>query len=165
MMAFGLLSIIVAAVSMLRQKDIKRMFAYSSIEHMGIATFAFGLGGPVATFGALLHMLVHSITKSAIFFAAGTASQMNSTQEMSGIRGLVKGNPLVGWGLMLGTVAIAGVPPFGVFTSEFLILTAAMKDAPYLAPIFLLGLAIAFAALFRKVMPMVFGDPAPYQVS
>lgn len=164
MMAFGLLSIIVAAVSMLRQKDIKRMFAYSSIEHMGIATFAFGLGGPVATFGALLHMLVHSITKSAIFFAAGTASQMNSTQEMSGIRGLVRGNPLVGWGLMLGTVAIAGVPPFGVFTSEFLILTAAMKDAPYLAPVFLLGLAIAFAALFRKVMPMVFGEAAPNQV-
>jgi len=163
MMVFGLLSIIVASVSMLRQKDIKRMFAYSSIEHMGIATFAFGLGGAVATFGALLHMLVHSVTKSAIFFAAGTASQMNSTQEMAGIRGLVRGNPLAGWGLMLGTIAIAGVPPFGVFTSEFLILTAVMKDAPYLAPVFLLGLAIAFAALFRKVVPMVFGETGAHQ--
>lgn len=165
MMAFGLLSIIVASFSLLRQKDIKRMFAYSSIEHMGIATFAFGLGGPVATFGALLHMLVHSITKSAIFFTVGHAAQMNSTQDMSSIRGLVKGNPLVGWGLMLGVVAIAGVPPFGVFTSEFLIFTAAMKNAPYLAPIFLLGIAVAFAALFRRAMPMVFGDPAPSQKS
>ncbi|MEK7842350.1 MAG: hydrogenase 4 subunit F, partial [Deltaproteobacteria bacterium] len=67
MMGFGLLSILVAAFSLLRQKDIKRMFAYSSIEHMGIATFAFGLGGPIATFGALLHMLMHSLTKSSIF--------------------------------------------------------------------------------------------------
>lgn len=163
MMAFGLLSIIVASFSLLRQKDIKRMFAYSSIEHMGIATFAFGLGGPVATFGALLHMLVHSVTKSSIFFTVGHAAQMNSTQDMSSIRGLVKGNPLVGWGLMLGVVAIAGVPPFGVFTSEFLILTAAMKDAPYLAPIFLLGIAVAFAALFKRAMPMVFGEPGPWQ--
>ena len=163
MMAFGLISIIVSAFSLLRQKDIKRMFAYSSIEHMGIATFAFGLGGPIATFGALLHMLVHSLTKSSIFFTVGHASQMHSTQEMSRIQGLIKGNPLVGWGLMLGVMAIAGMPPFGVFTSEFLILTAAMKDAPYLAPFFLLGLAIAFAALFRKVMPMVFGPVPEYQ--
>ncbi|MBI5599448.1 MAG: hydrogenase 4 subunit F [Deltaproteobacteria bacterium] len=157
MMVFGLVSIIVPAFSLLRQKDIKRLFAYSSIEHMGIATFAFGLGGPVATFGALLHMLVHSLTKSAIFFTAGHASQMHSTQDMSDIKGLIRGNPLVGWGLMFGVMAIAGMPPFGVFTSEFLILTAAMKDAPFLTPFFLLGVVVAFAALFRKVMPMVFG--------
>lgn len=163
MMIFGLLSVLVASFSLLRQKDIKRMFAYSSIEHMGIATFAFGLGGPVATFGGLLHMLVHSLTKSSIFFAAGHASQMHSTQEMSGIGGLIKGDPLAGWGLMLGVIAIAGMPPFGVFTSEFLILTASMKNAPYFVPFFLLGIAVAFAALFRKVMPMVFGDVPSHQ--
>jgi len=157
MMAFGLISILVSAFSLLRQKDIKRMFAYSSIEHMGIATFAFGLGGPVATFGGLLHMLVHSLTKSSIFFAAGHASQMHDTQEMSGIKGLIRGNPLAGWGLMLGCVAIAGMPPFGVFTSEFLILTATIKNAPFLTPVFLLGIGVAFAALFGKVMPMAFG--------
>src|SRR5574340_629397 len=157
MMAFGLISILVSAFSLLRQKDIKRMFAYSSIEHMGIATFAFGLGGPVAAFGGLLHMLVHSLTKSSIFFAAGHASQMHDTQEMSGIKGLIRGNPLAGWGLMLGCVAIAGMPPFGVFTSEFLILTATIKNAPFLTPVFLLGIAVAFAALFGKVMPMAFG--------
>lgn len=157
MMGFGILSIIVSAFSLLRQKDIKRMFAYSSIEHMGIATFAFGLGGPVATFGALLHMLVHSLTKSSIFFTVGHATQMHDTQEMSKIKGLVRGNPLVGWGLLFGAMAIAGMPPFGVFTSEFLILTATMRGAPYLTPILLLGLGVAFAAIFRRIQPMVAG--------
>jgi len=163
MMGFGLLSILVAAFSLLRQKDIKRMFSYSSIEHMGIATFAFGLGGPIATFGALLHMLVHSLAKSSIFFTVGHASQMHWTQEMDRIKGLFKGNPLVGWGLMFGVMAIAGMPPFGVFTSEFLILTATIKDAPLLTPFLLLGLAVAFAALFRRVQPMVSGDVPSYQ--
>ena len=163
MMGFGLLSILVAAFSLLRQKDIKRMFAYSSIEHMGIATFAFGLGGPIATFGGLLHMLVHSLTKSSIFFTVGHASQMHGSQDMDKIRGLIKGNPLVGWGLMLGVMAIVGMPPFGVFTSEFLILTATIKDAPLLTPFLLLGLGVAFAAIFRKVQPMVFGDIPPHQ--
>jgi hydrogenase-4 component F len=163
MMGFGLLSILVAAFSLLRQKDIKRMFSYSSIEHMGIATFAFGLGGPIATFGALLHMLMHSLAKSSIFFTVGHASQMHDTQEMSRIRGLFKGNPLVGWGFMLGVMAIIGLPPFGVFTSEFLILTATIKDAPAMAPFLLLGLAVAFAALLRRVQPMVSGEAPAWQ--
>ncbi|MGC2061831.1 MAG: hydrogenase 4 subunit F [Thermodesulfovibrionales bacterium] len=158
MMGFGLLSVLVAAFSLLRQKDIKRMFSYSSIEHMGITTFAFGLGGPIATFGALLHMLVHSLAKSAIFFTVGHASQMHRTQDMDKIRGLFRGNPLVGWGMMFGVMAIVGMPPFGIFTSEFLILTATIKDAPLLTPFLLLGLGVAFAALFRKVQPMVSGE-------
>ena len=71
MMGFGLLSVVVAAFLLSRQRDIKRLFAYSSIEHMGLMTFAFGMGGPLATFAGLLHMTVHSLTKSAIFFAVG----------------------------------------------------------------------------------------------
>src|SRR3989339_1125573 len=114
MIGFGLLSLLTAAFSMLRQKDIKRLFAYSSIEHMGIATFAFGLGGPLATFGGVLHMLVHSLAKSATFFSVGHAAQMHGTQEMTRIRGLIKGNPAVGWGLFLGSMALAGMPPFGI---------------------------------------------------
>ena len=157
LMGFGLLSILVAAFSLLRQKDIKRMFSYSSIENMGIATFAFGIGGPIATFGALLHMLVHSLTKSAIFFTVGHASQMHGTQEMDRIRGLIKGNPVVGWSFILGIVALVGMPPFGMFASEFLILTATIKEAPMLTPLLLLGLGVAFAAIFRKVQPMVTG--------
>src|SRR5690606_26216227 len=121
MMGFGLLSVVVAALFLSRQRDIKRMFAYSSIEHMGIVTFAFGMGGPVAAFAGLLHMTVHSLTKSAIFFAVGHAVQKTGTQNMAEIRGLIERNPAIGWGLRLGTLAILGVPPFGVFTSEFMI--------------------------------------------
>ena len=110
LMGFGLLSAILAAFFLWRQKDIKRLFAYSSIEHMGIVTFAFGMGGPVANFAALLHMTVHSLTKSAIFFAAGHASQTAGTQRMDGIRGLLVLSPTIGWGLMLGTLAILGHP-------------------------------------------------------
>lgn len=163
MMVFGIISIVVAAFSLLRQKDIKRMFSYSSIEHMGIATFAFGLGGPIATYGALLHMLVHSLAKSSIFFTVGHASQMHRTQDMDKIKGLIRGNPLVGWGLMLGAMAIVGMPPFGVFASEFLILTATIKDAPYWTPFLLLGLGVAFAAILRRVQPMVSGEVPTYQ--
>jgi hydrogenase-4 component F len=157
LMGFGMLSILVAAFSLLRQKDIKRMFSYSSIENMGISTFAFGIGGPIATFGALLHMLVHSLTKSAIFFTVGHASQMHGTQDMDRIRGLIKGNPVVGWSFILGIVALVGMPPFGMFVSEFLILTATIKEVPLLTPLLLLGLGVAFAAIFRKVQPMVTG--------
>src|SRR5215207_2675230 len=96
MMGFGLLSVVVAALLLSRQKDIKRMFAYSSIEHMGIITFAFGMGGALATFAALLHMTVHSLTKSAIFFAVGHAAQKSGSQVMEDIRGLITLSPTVG---------------------------------------------------------------------
>ena len=158
LMGFGLLSVVVAAFFLSRQRDVKRMFAYSSVEHMGLITFAFGMGGPVASFAGLLHMTVHSLTKSAIFFAVGHASQKAGTQIMDDIRGLIRSNPTVGWGLMLGTVAILGMPPFGVFASEFLILTQAIALQPWAAPILLLSLGVAFAAVFGKVQPMVFGD-------
>jgi hydrogenase-4 component F len=158
LMAFGLLSALLGAFFLWRQRDIKRLFAYSSIEHMGIVTFAFGMGGPVANFAALLHMTVHSLTKSAIFFAAGHASQTAGTQRMEGIRGLLGLSPTIGWGLMLGALAILGVPPFGVFASEFLILTTAMRDHAWATPILLTALGVAFAAIFGRVQPMVFGE-------
>jgi len=158
LMGFGLTSVAVAALFLSRQRDIKRMFAYSSIEHMGLVTFAFGMGGPVASFAGLLHMTMHSLTKSAIFFTVGHAAQKAGTQNMDDIRGLVRINPTVGWGLMLGTLAILGMPPFGVFASEFLILTTAISLQPWAAPILLLSLGIAFASIFGKVQPMVYGD-------
>jgi len=149
---------VVAALFLSRQKDIKRMFAYSSIEHMGLITFAFGMGGPVATFAAMLHMTMHSLTKSAIFFAVGHAVQKSGTQVMENIRGMMQVSPTVGWGLMLGTLAILGMPPFGVFASEFLIITTAMHEYPWTTPILLTSLGIAFAAIFGKVQPIVFGE-------
>jgi hydrogenase-4 component F len=158
MMGFGLLSVVVAAFFLSRQRDIKRMFAYSSVEHMGIMTFAFGMGGPVAAFAGLLHMTVHSLTKSAIFFTVGHASQKTGTQNMDDIRGLTQSNPTIGWGLALGSLAILGMPPFGVFTSEFMILTTAMHEHSWATPFLLVALGVAFAAIFGKVQPMVFGE-------
>jgi len=158
MVGFGLLSVVVAALLLSRQKDIKRLFAYSSIEHMGIITFAFGIGGPIANFAGLLHMTVHSLTKSAIFFAVGHAAQKTGTQVMDEIRGLVTISPMIGWGLALGALAILGMPPFGVFASEFLILTTAMREQPWATPFLLAALGLAFAAVFSKVQPMVFGE-------
>jgi hydrogenase-4 component F len=158
MMGFGLLSVVLAAFFLSRQKDIKRLFAYSSIEHMGLMTFAFGMGGAVATFAALLHMTVHCLTKSAIFYAVGHAAQNSGTQVMDNIRGLIKTNPTIGWGLILGTLAILGMPPFGVFASEFLIITTAMHEHSWATPFLLIALGVAFAAIFGKVQPMVFGE-------
>jgi hydrogenase-4 component F len=158
MMGFGLLSMVVAAFLLSRQRDIKRMFAYSSIEHMGLMTFAFGMGGVAGTFGALLHMTMHSLTKSAIFFAVGHAAQNTGTQIMADIRGLIRTNPTIGWGLMLGSIAILGLPPFGVFASEFIILTTAMREQAWATPFLLVSLGVAFAAIFGKVQPMVFGE-------
>ena len=159
MMAFGLLTVVVPAFYLSRQRDIKRLFGFSSIEHMGLITFAFGMGGPVASFAGLLHMTVHSLTKSAIFFAVGHAAQMAGTQTIEDIRGLLKRSPTIGWGLMLGTLAILGMPPFGVFASEFMILTIAIRQHPWAAPILLIALGVAFAAMFHKVQGMVFGEP------
>jgi hydrogenase-4 component F len=158
MMGFGLLSVSVAAFFLSRQKDVKRMFSYSSIEHMGLITFAFGMGGPIANFAGLLHMTVHSLVKSAIFFTVGHTTQKAGTQIMSEIRGLIKVNPTVGWGLMLGVMAILGMPPFGVFASEFLILTTAMREQAWATPFLFLGLGVAFASILIRVLPMVFGD-------
>lgn len=163
MMGFGLVSFLVGALFLHRQKDIKRLFSYSSIEHMGLMTFAFGLGGSLATFAGLLHMTVHALVKSAIFVTVGHAAQIAGTQKIVNIRGLLRTQPHVGWGLLIGTIAIAGFPPFGVFTSEFLVLLATMQQYPWLTPLLLLGIGIAFAGLFRHVQPMVYGVQPPGQ--
>lgn len=158
LIGFGLLSVLIAAFSLSRQKDVKRMFSYSSIEHMGLMSFAFGIGGPVASYAGLLHMTVHSLVKSAIFFAVGHACQKAGTQIMADIRGLITVSPTVGWGMLIGTLAILGMPPFGVFSSEFLILTTAMRELPWSTPLLLIALGVSFAAIFHHVQEMVFGE-------
>ena len=157
LMGFGLVSFLVASLFLHRQRDVKRLFSYSSIEHMGLMTFGFGLGGPLATFAALLHMLVHSLTKSAIFVTVGHATHLAGTQSIERIRGLLRAQPSIGWALLLGVAAIAGFPPFGIFTSEFLLLSATMHAAPVFTIALLLGLVIASAGLFRHLQPMVYG--------
>jgi hydrogenase-4 component F len=159
MVSLGLVSLIFAGFMLYRRRDIKRLFAYSSIEHMGLITFAFGMGGPLANFAGLLHMTMHSLTKSAIFFTVGHISQVKGTQKMSEIRGLTVSHPLLGWGLVLGVVAIAGLPPLGIFMSEFLIVSSTFARQPLLALPLVFGLLIALGALFLRLNDVAFGKP------
>ncbi len=159
MVAMGLVSLLFAAFMLYRRYDIKRLFAYSSIEHMGIITFAFGMGGPLANFAGLLHMTLHSLTKSAIFFAVGQAAQLKGTQHSAEIRGLTENHPLLGWGLVIGVVAIVGLPPFGLFTSEFLIVSSTFTRAPLLALLLVSGLLVALGALLLRLHGLAFGEP------
>src|SRR3974390_466825 len=159
LVTMGLISLVFAAFMLYRRRDIKRMFAYSSIEHMGIIAFAFGMGGPLANFAGLLHMTMHSLTKSGIFFAVGHIAQVKGTQRIADIGGLTETHPWLGWGLVLGVVAIAGMPPLGIFTSEFLVLSSTFARAPLLAVILVFGLLVGFAALFMRLNAVAFGVP------
>src|SRR6202047_3678664 len=159
LVTMGLISLVFAAFMLYRRRDIKRMFAYSSIEHMGIIAFAFGMGGPLANFAGLLHMTMHSLTKSAIFFAVGHIAQVKGTQQIAEIGGLTQTNPVLGWGLVLGVIAIAGMPPLGIFTSEFLVVSSTFARAPWLAIILVFGLLVGFGALFLRLNAVAFGEP------
>ncbi|MBV8456393.1 MAG: hydrogenase 4 subunit F [Acetobacteraceae bacterium] len=159
MILLGLVSLIFAGFMLYQRRDIKRMFAYSSIEHMGIIVFAFGMAGPLGNFAGLLQMTMHSLTKSAIFFSVGHISQVKGTQRIAEIGGLTETHPLLGWALVAGVVAIAGLPPFGVFTSEFLVVSSSFARQPVLAVLLVLGLLISFGALLLRMTSMAFGTP------
>jgi hydrogenase-4 component F len=159
MVGMGLISVIFAALMLYRRRDIKRMFAYSSIEHMGIIVFAFGMGGPLANFAGLLHMTMHSLTKSAIFFAVGHIAQVKGTQKIADIGGLTVTNPVLGWGLVLGVLAIVGLPPLGIFMSEFLVVSSTFARQPWLTALLVLGLLIALGGLLLRLNVIAFGEP------
>ncbi len=161
MATLGLVSLIFAAFMLYRRRDIKRLFAFSSIEHMGLIVFAFGMGGALANFAGLLHMTMHSLTKSGIFFVVGHIAQAKGTQQIADIRGLTVSYPRLGWSLVAGVFAIAGLPPFGVFTSEFLVVTSTFARSPALALIVVFGLLVAFGALMLRLQGMAFGEPSP----
>lgn len=160
LITLGLASVLFAAFMLYRRDDVKRLFAYSSIEHMGVIAFAFGIGGPLANFAGLLHMAMHSLTKSAIFFAVGQVAQAKGTQKIADIRGLTQSHPVLGWGLVVGVMAICGMPPLGVFMSEFLVVSSAFARAPWLAAPLVLGLLVAFGALLMRLIGMAFGEPS-----
>lgn len=159
LVTMGLISLLFAALMLYRRRDIKRMFAYSSIEHMGIIAFAFGMGGPLANFAGLLHMTMHSLTKSAIFFSVGHIAQVKGTQKMAEIGGLTETHPVLGWGLVVGVIAIAGLPPFGIFMSEFLLVTSTFAREPILAVLLVLGIILALGALLQRLNGLAFGAP------
>jgi len=161
MVTMGLSSLLLASFMLYRRRDIKRMFAYSSIEHMGIITFAFGMGGPLANFAGLLHMTMHSLTKSGIFFAVGHIAQVKGTQKIADIRGLTASHPALGWGFLIAVVAIAGLPPLGIFMSEFLVVSSTMARQPWLALPLVIGVLVAFGALVLRLQGLAFGTPSP----
>jgi len=160
LIAFGLASALLAALALWRRADARRLFAWSSIEHMGLATLAFGVGG-AATMAGLLHMLGHSLVKSAIFFGIGQASVLKGSQKMAAIGGLVASHPALGWGLVLAIAGIAGLPPFLLFVSEFGLVAEAMATQPWLALPLGLALLTAAAALVSALQSLCLGPPTP----
>lgn len=160
MAVMGLASLTFGAFMLYRRRDIKRLFAYSSIEHMGIITFAFGMGGPIANFAGLLHMMLHSLTKSAIFFCVGHVAQIKGTQRMADIRGLTESHPGLAWALIGGVVAIAGLPPFGIFMTEFLIVTSTFAHTPWVAIPLVVGLLVGLGGLLKHLQAVMFGPPS-----
>jgi hydrogenase-4 component F len=159
MVVLGLISVSFAGLMLYRRRDIKRLFAYSSIEHMGIITFAFGMGGPLANFAGLLHMAMHSLTKSAIFFAVGHVAQVKGTQRLADIQGLASTHTVLATGLAIGVLAIAGFPPMGIFMSEFLVVASTFARQPLLAVPLLIGILVALGALLLRLQGILFGSP------
>ncbi len=156
---FGLLSIAVTVPFILVQHDLKRLLAYSSVEHMGIITLGVGIGGPLGLYGALLHMFNHAMGKSLLFCTVGTICQRYHTKQMQRISGVIKRMPLAGGVFLLAAVAITGAPPFNIFLSEFMIMTAGFAAGQLWVPVLLvLLIALLFAGMMFYVIQMVFGE-------
>lgn len=153
--ALGAFSLFVAALFIVRQTEIKRLMAYSSIEHMGIIMLGFGFGGVLGVAGALYHMLNHSLNKSLMFFGAGNAMRKWGTKDIDAIRNVPRHVPVSGWVWLAGAVAITGAPPFGLFLSELTILRAGMASryswAVYVMLVLLIVIFIGFLNHFRKL--------------
>jgi hydrogenase-4 component F len=160
-MALGLLSLLLAAFSLWRRRDVKRFFAFSTIEQSGVAAFAFGLGGPAAMFAGLLHMTLHTLAKASIFQCVGRAAQLKRGQRFAEISGLLATQRSLGLTLAAGIVAVAALPPFGLFSSEFLIITATMRGAPLLAIPLGIGLVVGAWALIARLQSLCLGPPTP----
>ena len=158
----GLLSVGIAAFLILQVTDYKRLFAFSTVEHMGIILTAAGLGGAAAHYGAVYQILNHSLTKSFCFFAAGTVLLSVDTRQIADVRGLIRTSPVAGAALLFGGIAIAGAPPLAVFLSEFSILRAGIARQQYVATGLLAAFVIvAFFGILHHLNRMVFGQAAP----
>jgi hydrogenase-4 component F len=164
LLAFGVLSVAVAVPFVVVQHDLKRLLAYSSVEHIGLIAVAIGIGGPIGVYAGLLHLVNHAATKALLFFLGGDIVQRFGTRRISAIRGAVQATPLLGWGLLLGTLAIAGAPPAGIFVSELAIASAGFAGsridiAAVVVVVLLLG--IAFAGLLAHALRLAYGAPSP----
>jgi hydrogenase-4 component F len=160
LLVFGLVSVVVATPFILAQHDIKRLLGYHSVEHVGIVALGLGFGGPVGTYGALLHVVNHGVTKALAFFAAGTAIARYGSRDMRVIKGLLGVAPIGATLLMLAALSLAGVPPFSIFVSELMVLRAGIGQGHWVAiAIFLAMVVVIFAGLLHHAGSMVFGEP------
>ena len=160
LLVFGLTSVVVATPFILVQQDIKRLLGYHSIEHVGIIALGLGFGGSIGTYGALLHVVNHGITKALAFFAAGTAIARYGTRDIHIIRGLLAVAPIGATLLMLAALSLAGMAPFSIFVSELMVLRAGIGHGHWVAiAIFLVMVVVIFAGLIHHVGAMVFGKP------
>ncbi len=158
LMGFGLLSLLVAALLIMRQRDYKRLLAYSSVEHMGIIAIGVAFGGALGFYGALLQVLNHAVTKSLMFFASGQVLLKYETKRINRVSGVIKVMPVTGTMLLVGALALTGSPPFSVFISEFSILSAGFQQG-YMVPAIVMFVLIAliFVGVLFAVNHMVFG--------
>lgn len=162
LLAFGVLSVAVAVPFIIVQRDLKRLLAYSSVEHLGLMAVAFGIGGPLGTYAGVLHLVNHAATKALLFFAAGDIVQRFGTRRISAIRGAIHAAPLAGWLLLFGVFAITGAPPAGIFVSELAIAGAGLTGtwlqvAAAVTVVLLLG--IVFAGMLAHALRLVYGTP------
>jgi hydrogenase-4 component F len=158
LLIFGFASVIVGALFIVLRGNYKRMFAYSSVEHMGIIAIALGFGGVLGLYGALLHTLTHAIGKAVLFLTSGDLALRYRTRLIDEVRGVLSVTPLTGAVLLLGTLAVAGSPPFGLFLSEFTIIRAGLqRSSIVLVAALVVLLAIVFIALVGAAAGMVLG--------
>jgi hydrogenase-4 component F len=163
LIGFGLLSLAVAAVFIIGQRDVKRLLAYSSVEHMGLLVLGLGLGG-VGAYGSMLHLVNNGLSKGWMFLVTGNIVLATGSSTAAGNRGLVRTLPVSAALLVLGLFAVTGSPPFGLFMSEFTILRAAIAAGhPWIAVVILSFLAIIFVGMAALVLGMALGEPEPGQ--
>jgi hydrogenase-4 component F len=179
LLTFGLVSFIVAAFFVLIQRDYKRLFAYSSVEHMGVAMVGFGVGGAVGTFGGLFHLLNHALAKSLAFFSAGNVHRRFATRDIAQVRGMAAVQPVTAVAILAAGLALVGMPPFSMFNSELMVLSALATQgftsdtlhvgrfltivvaddvrSLSIVAVFLLFAVTLFAGFLCRLAPMVWG--------
>jgi hydrogenase-4 component F len=158
LLGFGLFSVVVAVPFILVQRDLKRLLAYSSVEHIGLIAAAVGFGGPLGLYAGLLHLVNHALAKALLFFVAGNLVQRYGTTRIARIRGVVQMMPLTGSLLLLGVFAISGLPPFALFVSELGIVGAGFASGHAgIAVVLVIGLTLVFTGVIAPALAMAFG--------
>jgi hydrogenase-4 component F len=162
LITFGLLSLAVAALLTLTQRDYKRLLAYSSIEHMGVIALGVGSGTSLGLIAALLHMLGHGLVKAAMFVVAGRLVNITGSSRIADVTGLLRRRPDLGWPWLAGSAALLGFPPFVTFFTEVAILVALTQAGLWWAAAgAALLLLVAFIGIVRQVLGMAIGAPGP----